>query len=232
MAPGFTRWLALGVIAGVIAAGCGGDDQPASPAAANPAESGTAMTFFVSSARSATGNLGGLRGADATCQTLAAAAGRGNRSWRAYLSVERDPDNGNQPSDARSRIGSGPWYNARGALLARDLNELHSRTGDAALFLDERGERINGQWAGSPTPNEHDILTGSTAQGTLAAGFTCGDWTSASPTLQAQVGHSDGLGPGGSSAGALSSWNSSHQSQSCADTAPRGGAGRIYCFAR
>ena len=144
----------------------------------------------------------------------------------AYLSVERDPDNGNQPTDARSRIGNGPWLNARGVLVASDLAQLHAKSGDATLFLDERGERINGQWAGSPAPNQHDILTGSTSDGRLMARMTCADWTSSSSALAAQVGHSDGLG--GSSAGALASWNSSHASQNCADTAPRGGAGRIY----
>jgi hypothetical protein len=100
------------------------------------------------------------------------------------------------------------------------------------LFLDERGQRINGQWTGSPAPVEHDILTGSNADGTVAPGLTCADWTSASLTIAAQVGHSDGMGPNQSTAGTLSSWNSSHASQNCANTAPRGGAGRFYCFAR
>lgn len=209
--------------------GCGKDQ---SPVASNPAGAAPALGFFVSSSTSVTGNLGGLRGADARCQSLASAVGAGNRTWRAYLSVERDPDSGNLPVDARSRIGTGPWLNARGVSLARDLNELHSRTGDPAVFVDERGEQINGQWPGSPSPTEHDILTGSTADGRLMAGATCGDWTSSSTSAVAQVGHSDGLGPGGSAAGALSSWNSAHANQNCADTAPRGGAGRIYCFAR
>ena len=96
----------------------------------------------------------------------------------------------------------------------------------------ERGQRINGQWTGSPSPVEHDILTGSNPDGTLAPGLTCEDWTSASTTVAAQVGHSDGLGPGQSAAGSLSSWNSAHVNQDCSNTAPRGGAGRIYCFAR
>jgi hypothetical protein len=185
----------------------------------------------VSSAKSTTGNLGGLRGADGICQSLATAAGHGGRTWRAYLSVERDPDNNNNPTHARNRIGSGPWLNANGTLIANNLNELHSRTGDVALFVDERGQRVPGQWAGSPTPNEHDILTGSTADGMLMAGLTCSDWTSSATTAAGQVGHSDGLGPGMSAAGALSSWNSSHSNLDCSNTAPRGGAGRIYCFA-
>jgi uncharacterized protein DUF1554 len=206
-------------------ASCGDDDTPTSP-------SGSSLGFFVTSTTSVTGNLGGLAGADATCQRLAAAVGQGARTWRAYLSVERDPANGNQPTHARDRIGAGPWVNANGMTVATSVAELHTRTGDASLFLDERGQRINGQWTGSPAPVEHDILTGSNADGTLAAGLTCADWTSASADVAAQVGHSDGMGPNQSTAGALSSWNSAHANQNCANTAPRGGAGRFYCFAR
>jgi hypothetical protein len=213
------------IVTPILAASACDEDSPTSP-------SGPSLSFFVTSATSATGNLGGLAGADATCQRLAAAAGQGSRTWRAYLSVERDPANGNQPTNARDRIGAGPWYNASLAIVANNLAELHSRTGDAAVFVDERGQRINGQWTGSPTPIQHDILTGSNADGTLLAGMTCSDWTSDSAAVSAQVGHSDGMGPNQSTAGALSSWNSSHASLNCADTAPRGGAGRFYCFAR
>ena len=209
----------------VTAAACGGTDTA-------PSQSGSTLSFFVTSATSMTGNLGGLRGADNRCQTLAAAAGAGNKTWRAYLSVERDADNGNRPTDARSRIGTGPWFNAKGVMVAGSLAELHARKGDATLFIDEKGQPINGQWMGSPSPVEHDIMTGSMADGTLLAGFTCGDWTSDSSTTFGQVGHSDGLGPNGDTSGALSSWNSAHANQNCANTAPRGGAGRIYCFAR
>ena len=156
---------------------------------------------------------------------------RGQRIWRAYLSVERDPANNNRPTHARDRIGTGPWYNAGLQLIANSVAELHSRTGDAALFVDERGQRINGQWTGSPSPVEHDILTGSNSDGTVLAGMTCADWTSDSASVAGQVGHSDGMGPGQSTAAPLSSWNSAHANQNCANTAPRGGAGRIYCFA-
>jgi hypothetical protein len=214
-----------------LALACGKGDQGGPGSTPTGGAQAPAIGFFVSSTKSTTGNLGGVRGADARCQSLAAAVGAGGKTWRAYLSVERDPDNGNLPADARSRIGAGPWLNARGVTLARDSNELHSRTGDAAVFVDERGEQVPGQWPGSPSPNEHDVLTGSTSDGRLMAGSTCGDWTSSASNVAAQVGHSDGLGPGGSTSGALSSWNSAHSSQSCADTAPRGGAGRIYCFA-
>jgi hypothetical protein len=213
------------VVVACCAVSCDEDNSPTAP-------TGPTVSFFVSSATSVTGNLGGLSGADATCQRLGAAAGQGARTWRAYLSVERDPGNSNQPTHARDRIGAGPWYNASLMLVANNLTELHARTGDAALFLDERGQRINGQWTGSPGPVEHDILTGSNADGTLAAGLTCGDWTSDSTTLSAQVGHSDGMGPMQSTAGALSSWNAAHTNQNCSNTSPRGGAGRIYCFAR
>ena len=209
-----------------VVASCGDDGMPTAPSA------GSSLSFFVTSATSTPGNLGGLAGADTTCQRLAAAAGQGGRTWRAYLSVERDPANGNQPTHARDRIGTGPWFNMNGVAVANSLAELHARTGDASVFLDERGQRINGQWTGSPAPVEHDIMTGSNADGTLAAGLTCADWTSAGADVSAQVGHSDGMGPNQSTAGALSSWNSSHANQNCSNTAPRGGAGRFYCFAR
>ena len=209
----------------LIAAGCDEDNGPTTP-------SGPALSFFVTSATSVTGNLGGLTGADATCQRLATAVGQGTRTWRAYLSVDRDASNNNQPRHAKDRIGTGPWFNANLQLIANTVAELHSRTGDAALFLDERGQRINGQWTGSPSPVEHDILTGSNADGTLMAGMTCSDWTSDSANVAAQVGHSDGMGPQQNTAPPLSSWNSAHANQNCSNTSPRGGAGRIYCFAR
>jgi hypothetical protein len=188
------------------------------------------MSFFVSSAQSKTGNLGGLSGADRICQNLAAAVGLGSKTWRAYLSVDRDPAT-NKPIDARSRIGNGPWFNANGVMVAKDLEELHARKGDATVFVDERGQPVPGNWPGSPRPNEHDILTGSTPEGKVLPGKTCNDWTSEATDVQAQVGHSDGLGPGGDPSGRYPSWNSSHENGSCANTAPRGGAGRIYCFA-
>lgn len=215
-------WILLAILIGA----CGDGDGPTSP-------STTRVSFFVTSATSMTGNLGGLAAADATCQRLAIAAGHGSgRLWRAYLSVERDAANNNRPAHARDRIGLGPWVNVNGVVVANNLTELHSRSGDAAVFVDERGQRINGQWTGSPAPIEHDILTGSQADGTLAPGLTCADWTSAATTDVGQVGHSDGLGPNQSTAGALASWNSAHANQNCADTAPRGGAGKFYCFAR
>jgi hypothetical protein len=197
-----------------------------------PTEQLGTMSFFVTSARSTTGNLGGLKAADTLCQNLATAAGAGNRTWRAYLSVEHDADNSNQPTNARSRIGAGPWFNAKGTMVASDLAELHARKGNSTVFIDEKGQPINGQWTGSPSPVEHDIMTGSAADGTLLPGFTCGDWTSDSAATVGQVGHADGFGPNQDTSGTLSSWNSAHANQNCSNTAPRGGAGRIYCFAR
>ncbi|HEY7163146.1 MAG TPA: hypothetical protein VIB79_01180 [Candidatus Binatia bacterium] len=199
--------------------------------AAESGQANPATSFFVSSAKHKTANLGGLHGADRICQDLAAAVGLGNKTWHAYLSVEHDPDNGNKPTDARSRIGNGPWVNSKGVVVAKNMTELNERKGDADVFLDEHGQKIPGNWSGSPKPVEHDILTGSTPEGTLMAGKTCNDWTSDSSSQQAQVGHTDGLGPGGDPSGRYSVWNSSHENGSCADTGPRGGAGRIYCFA-
>ncbi|MSP40140.1 MAG: DUF1554 domain-containing protein [Deltaproteobacteria bacterium] len=189
------------------------------------------MGFFVTSAKSKTGNLGGLAGADKICQTLAAAVGLGEKTWRAYLSAERDPANNNNPTNARDRIGSGPWFNANGIMVGNDLADLHARRGNSILLVDERGQMIPGNWLNSPKPTEHDVLTGSTAEGTLIAGKSCNSWTSESPDLKAQIGHIDGIGLGGNTAGASASWNSAHESRSCADTAPGGGAGRFDCFA-
>lgn len=182
--------------------------------------------FFVSSDTSATGNLGGLDGADARCERLARAAELSHTGWHAYLSTE-----GEDGAAARDRIGSGPFINSKGAKLADDVGSLHERSGDAELFLDENGEKIPGQWEGSPQPITHDILTGTGPDGQVLAGKTCANWTSDSADLAAQVGHSDGLGPGMNANPPFDSWFSSHENGGCNDTAPRGGAGHIYCFA-
>lgn len=190
------------------------------------------FSFFVTSDSSPTANLGGIVAADQRCQRLATGVGAGGKTWRAYLSVERDPTNNNLPTPAGARIGTGPWYNVKGALVGADLASLHARTGDADLFLTEQGNKVNGQWRGSPTPNQHDILTGTEVDGGVAVGSTCGDWTLSDAGISARVGHSDGLGPDASAAGRLSSWYSSHESGGCNDTTPRGGAGKLYCFAQ
>jgi hypothetical protein len=209
----------------IIAADWNGIVHAASAPPASP------MSFFVTSAKSKTGNLGGLAGADRICQSLAAAVGRGDAKWRAYLSAERDADS-NNPVHARDRIGSGPWYNANGLMVGKDLADLHERRGNPILFgVDEKGQLIPGGWPGSPRPTEHDVLTGSTPEGRLMEGKTCSDWTSESQELKAQIGHADGIGREGNTAGSSASWNSAHESRGCNDTAPGGGAGRFYCFA-
>jgi hypothetical protein len=200
-------------------------------------EEGSDMSFFVTSTTQ-DGNLGGLSGADTICQNLASAAGAGDKTWRAYLSAA----NNGSPIHAKDRIGTGPWYNAAGALVAQDLTALHQLTGNADLFVTERGEKINGQWNGV-APNQHDIMTGSDSTGTLIMTMnamnmpvqtTCNDWTSNTLTPGPQVGHTDGMGPMmNTSMPNFTSWNGGHASRGCSttDLAGSGGAGRIYCFA-
>ena len=185
------------------------------------------MGFFVTSTGMGKGgDLGGLAGADAHCAQLATAAGAGNRVWRAYLSTEAPDKRG---EFARQRIGNGPWYNARGALIAANLTDLHLYNKNITLetALDENGERIKGRY---DKPNEHDILTGTQDDGTAyfpdEADHTCSNWTSSSEG-SAQVGHHDRHGGGNTS------WNSAHPSRGCSqeDLAKTGGAGKLYCFA-
>ena len=176
--------------------------------------------FFITSSTSGTGDLGGLAGADKRCQTLAMAAGAGNRTWRAYLST-----NGPGGVNARDRIGSGPWYNVKGLLIAQNVAELHSDKANINndTALDEQGRTINSQGA----PNRHDILTGSTTDG-RATEMTCQNWTS-SGAGTAMLGHHDRLARGTPG----SPWNSAHASQGCSAESLRGtgGAGLVYCFA-
>jgi hypothetical protein len=203
-------------------AGRGG--QPAAPP--------QPMGFFITSTPKDGANLGGLAGADAHCQQLAAAAGAGNRTWRAYLSTQ-----GADAVNARDRIGPGPWANARGQVVARDVAHLHGDTIEAAQLgnnltrataLTEKGEQVNG--VGS-TPNQHDILTGSTTAGrafTDAADHTCSNYTSnADGTGSVQLGHHDRTGGGNTS------WNSAHPSRGCSqqNLIATGGNGYFYCFA-
>ena len=208
------------------------DDTESDTLAATPAGEGTDLSFFVTSSNQ-DGNLGGLDGADAICDDLATAVGAGDRTWRAYLSTE----NGGTPIHARSRIGTGPWYNADGVLLANDLDELHdpSLVGDPELVVDETGEPVNGQWNGV-APNEHDVITGSDASGMLLLTdvTTCSDWTSNTLQPGPQVGHTDGMGPMmNTSMPNFTSWNGGHAAAGCsaADLQSRGGAGKFYCFA-
>lgn len=207
----------------------GGDTSSGPGSSSTGAVDEPTMSFFVSSTGSPTANLGGLAGADARCQDLADAVGAGDRTWQAYLSVEKGP--GEQPVHAKDRIGAGPWYNAKLVKIAEDVADLHTKDGDHEVFLDENGEMVPGQWEGSPAPNQHDILTGTNKDGTVAVGKTCTDWTSEDPAMLAIVGHSDGLGPMMNDAEQYRPWNSVHENGGCHDTAPKGGAGRIYCFA-
>jgi len=188
------------------------------------------MSFFVTSVGTGKGaDFGGLEGADKYCQTLAATAGAGSKSWRAYLSTQAS---GSAPAvNAKDRIGKGPWQNAKGVVVAKDVGELHGNNNlTKQTALTEKGDVVNGR---GDTPNKHDILTGSQPDGTaFAAGEdkTCGNWTK-SGEGSAIVGHSDRTGLD-TSPPALS-WNSSHPTKGCSDPAlvSTGGAGLLYCFA-
>jgi hypothetical protein len=190
------------------------------------------MTFFITSAGPGKGaDLGGLKGADQHCQTLAKAAGAGNREWRAYLSLGKQGGTGEKVVDARERIGKGPWKNAKGEEIARDVDDLH-KNGKISkqTGLDEKGQPVNGR---GDSPNKHDILTGSTPDGRAIEGdqdMTCGNWTR-SGDGSAMVGHHDRVGL--SDTEAARSWNSSHPSRGCSQDALRGtgGDGLFYCFA-
>jgi hypothetical protein len=212
------------------------DSDDETPGGDQGADEGS-LSFFVTSTTQ-DGNLGGLAGADQICDTLATAVGAGNRTWRAYLSAE---GNGT-PVHARDRIGTGPWYNADGVMLAADLTALHQLSGNKDLFITERGTTINGQWNGSngmngAPPNEHDVITGSDPMGMLIVGdatSTCDDWTSNTVTPGPQVGHTDGMGPMMNTAEIrFTSWGGGHASPGCSSAAlaMTGGAGRFYCFA-
>ena len=188
------------------------------------------MSFFLTSAGPGRGaDLGGLAGADAHCRQLAAAVGAGDRTWRAYLSTQ--PADGQPAVNARDRIGTGPWYNAKGALIARSVAELHGETSGLGKqgSLTERGDVVNGR---GDTPNRHDVLTGSQLDGTAftdAADHTCRNWTSSAADGSAQVGHHDRVGGGQNP----TSWNSAHASRGCGQDNLRatGGDGLFYCFA-
>jgi hypothetical protein len=198
------------------------------PAAAPPAP----MGFFITSEGTGKGgDLGGLAGADAHCQKLATAVGAGSRTWRAYLSTAGR--NGQKAVDARDRIGPGPWHNAKGEQIAKDVADLH---GDVerdrnnihkASALNEKGEVVSGR---GDTPNRHDMLTGSTSLGRTPSGAednSCSDWTSSATTGAAMLGHHDRVGGGNTS------WNSVHRSRGCAldQLKATGGDGLFYCFA-
>jgi hypothetical protein len=223
-----TRHLFIGLAVAVVGSTYLAQAQP-------PQQPPPPMSFFVSSVGLGSGaNLGGLAGADKHCQTLAAAAGGGSKTWRAYLSTSAA--NGQAAVNARDRIGTGPWYNAKGARIAQGLADLHGDTLELAqrgnnltkvTGLTEKGTPVNGV---GDTPNQHDILTGSTLDGkafTDGQDHTCGNWTSNATTGSAQLGHVDRQG------GGATSWNSIHPSRGCSqeNLVATGGAGLLYCFA-
>jgi hypothetical protein len=207
--------------------------QPPAPGQGRgPAGPPPPMSFFVTSVPKGDGaNYGGLAGADAYCQQLATAAGRGAPvTWHAYMSTQ-----GAGAVSARDRIGTGPWFNSRGQRIGQSIAELHgdtieqARTGNAMgkqFSLTEKQGIVNGV---GDMPNQHDILTGSTADGrayTDGMDHTCNNWTS-NDMGSAQLGHSDKQGGGNSS------WNSTHASRGCSqpNLVSTGGAGLLYCFA-
>jgi hypothetical protein len=211
---------------------------PTLPAALQPAEALKLFSFFITSSNVGKGaDLGGLAGADAHCQKLASAVGAGNKTWHAYLSTQaRD---GKPAVNARDRIGSGPWYNVNGALVAQDVSQLHgdtleqARIGNAlnwATALTEQGKPVK---RAGDTPNEHDIITGSQPDGRAYPAEpydrTCKNYTSSAPDGSVQLGHFDRTGR---VATALS-WNSAHPSRGCSqeNLVSTGGAGYLYCFA-
>jgi hypothetical protein len=190
----------------------------AAPVAAQDAS----MSFFVTSVGVGDGaNLGGLAGADAHCTSLAEAAGVTGKTWRAYLSTS--------DTDARDRIGTGPWVNAKGETIAASVDELHSDAVNLTkeTAIDEKGMPVKGR---GDEPNQHDILTGSMADGTKAA-ETCNDWTSNAADGSAMVGHHDRMGLPDDPKGL--SWNAAHPSRGCSqeNLVGTGGAGFFYCFA-
>ena len=189
------------------------------------AQSSKDMSFFVTSAGPGKGaDLGGVKGADQHCQALAKAAGAGNKTWRAYLSASPS-------TNARDRIGKGPWRNAKGEVVAKDLDDLHKNPNiTKQTALTEKGGVVNGR---GDSPNMHDILTGSTPEGRAFPAdkdMTCGNWTK-SGDGSAVVGHHDREGLNDSNE--AKSWNSSHPSRGCSQDALRGtgGNGFFYCFA-
>ena len=231
---------ALGV--GLLVPACGTSDErqadtPEAPAASPQSVpesipmggAKSVTTFFVTSRGSGNGgDLGGLAGADADCQALADAEGAGDHTWRAYLSTSAAT--GEPAVNARDRIGTGPWYNAEGLLIAANLEQLHS---DAVQIDKETAvtESLNPVNGVGDSPNTHDMLTGSRPDGTAFDAdddLTCGNWTS-SGAGRAQVGHHDRRGR----EEGLNSWNSVHPSSGCgqADLESTGGAGLFYCFA-
>lgn len=194
------------------------------------------MTFFVTSVGLGKGgNLGGIDGADKHCQSLAEAAGAGKLTWHAYLSAQAK-DFKELAVNARDRIGAGPWHNAKGAVIAKNVEELHSSRNNInkVTALDEKGRPVNGR---GDNPNKHDILTGSRVDGSAFApappfhDMTCGNWTLEADDGSAMIGHHDRIGPNDSLW--ATSWNSAHPTRGCSPKGVQstGGDALLYCFA-
>ena len=236
--------LHVGVLSGAVMAALSFSGYAAAQTASSaPAAASTArstdptkpLSFFVTSTGLGKGaDLGGLAGADAHCQKLATDVGAGNKTWHAYLSTQAA--NGEPAVNARDRIGQGPWYNTRGAVVARDVAHLHGDTVELARLgnnltwataFTEKNEPVK---RAGDKPNEHDILTGSQPDGrayTDGADHTCKNFTSSAADGSAQVGHFDRTGGGNTS------WNSTHASRGCSqeNLVATGGVGLLYCFA-
>lgn len=225
------RLFILSIIAPTLLSACA--QSPIVPATASAPK--PPLTFFVTSVGLGKGaDLGGIEGADKHCQSLAAAAGAGVKTWRAYLSVQAA--NGQPAVNARDRIGQGPWHNARGAVVARDVAHLHGDTLELARLgsnlsrntvFSEKNETIK---VSGEQPNQHDIITGSQPDGrafTDDKDHTCKGYTSSADDGSVQVGHFDRTGGGNTS------WNSAHASRGCSQEklVATGGAGLFYCFA-
>jgi hypothetical protein len=224
----------VATLSATLAAHAQGASAPAGAASA-PRPLPKDFSFFLTSQPIGQGgNLGGLAGADAHCQKLAAAVGFGQRTWRAYLSTQAA--DGQPAVNARDRIGAGPWTNARGAVIARDQAQLHGDTIELAQLgnnlskatvYTETGETRPGF---GDKPNQHDVITGSQPDGrayTDAADHTCHNYTSSATDASTQLGHFDRTG------GNNTSWNSAHKSRGCSqdNLVSTGGAGLLYCFA-
>ena len=223
------QWTFLGAAASLALVGCATAQSP------QPA-TGKDMTFFLTSVNPGKGaDLGGLEGADQHCQSLGKAAGAGNRSWHAYLSTQGTTLNDPKVVHARDRIGTGPWHNAKGVMIAKSVDDLHSASNNLTkeTALDEKGQPVNGR---TEKPNKHDILTGSRPDGTAFPGtpffdMTCGNWTKGGIEGSAMTGHFDRAGP--IDHAWATSWNSSHPTRGChpEGLVITGGAGLLYCFA-
>ena len=220
--------LAIGLAAiGTLVAGCS-DMGGMKMASMETGSAASQMTFFITSTGSGKGaDYGGLAGADRHCQELASAVGAGGHTWHAYLSTQ-----GPDAVNARDRIGKGPWRNAKGEIIAHDLDELHGKNNiGKQTALTEKGDIVNGR---GDTPNRHDILTGSKPDGTAfppGSDMTCGNYTK-SGEGSVMLGHHDRNGTNPDPV-ANASWNSSHKSAGCSDAllAKTGSAGYLYCFA-